>query len=175
MLAIAQANTIQFVDNGSGVSNGSVYVGPYDLLNDGQAIKGTCFTDDLQVAPPYIWDASVYRVTDFSEPERKKLLEAEWLNQQFAVNTDWEGIHEGIWDIFGASYASANALLWKPRAEANYGTVSWDSFYVLVPSPARLTQSFLVETAAPEAASGGLTAIGYLFVILAIIRRKVMR
>jgi hypothetical protein len=158
LLAISlSASTIQFVNPGSGANNGSVYVGPYNLLEDGTPIQGTCITWDLIVGPPFVWDAQREYLSDFTEPQRTKLLEAEWLTLQFIQGQDWAPIHQAIWDIFGAGYTDSSTLSWERQAQQNYGSVDPYGFYLLVPNPVDFTQSFIVQT--PEPATLGLIGL----------------
>ena len=145
LLAITlSANTITFVNAPTGQT------GPYNLLEDARAIQGTCISWNLLVAPPYTWEATEYRVADFSDPMRTELLEAAWLNTQFAVNPDTVSIHQAIWDLFGATYTDSSTLQWERRAEQNYGSIDPYGFYLLVPNQANFTQSFLVQEGVPE-------------------------
>jgi len=161
---LAFADTIDFVGM-TGVSNGSVYVGPYSLTDNGVSILGTCITFNLEVGPPYEWTASLEGLGDFTDPMYTELLEAEWLNLKFSSNTDWVGIHQAIWDLFGASYNDVDTKGWVSQAKvaANWSSVDPTSFGVLVPQPENATQWFLVtdSKSAPEPslfflAGGGL-------------------
>ena len=148
LAATANASTVDFLNAGTGVNDGVDYVGPYVLSVDGITTAGTCITFDQRVGPPYEWLAAIETVADFSEPVRTELLEAEWLNTQFAGSPDTVGIHHGIWDIFGASYADGEP--WAALASANYGTVDQNSFDVLAPTQANFTQTFLIPAKKPE-------------------------
>jgi len=156
--AVAQASTVQFVSAGSGANDGADYVGPYNLLIDGQPVKGTCISYDLRVGPPNTWTATAEPVSDFAPEYQVKLLEAEWLNHQFATSNDTVGIHHAIWNLFGATYAGTGQ--WLSEAQQNYRSVDPNSFDLLVPVPANYTQSFLIEHPTPEPATVILLALG---------------
>jgi hypothetical protein len=145
ILAVAAcgAATITFVDAPTG------YAGPYRLLEDGRPIWGTCYNFTFHVAPPYVWEAQEYQVTDFSDPEPTNLLEAEWLNTQFAASPDTVGIHQAIWDLFGSAFTDAGTLAWEQSAQRNYGSIDPATFYMLIPAAATSIQPFLVTRADP--------------------------
>jgi|ERR1035441_3718161 hypothetical protein len=161
-VALASASTVTFLGT-SGANNGSVFVGPYSLIEDDLYISGTCISFDLHVGPPWTWQAEREYIGSFSGPMRTELLEAEWLNQQFASNSDWAGIQQAIWTLFGAGYSDPDTLSWVARSEANWGSVDPNSFYVLVPVTLDETQSYLVDVPEPGMfwlIGGGLVAIG---------------
>ena len=159
--AALSASTITFVGPGTGATDGSVYVGPYDLTVDGLPIKATCFTYDLHVGPPYEWPADVVTMGAFSGNELTKLEEAAWLVEQFAASTDWAGIHHGIWDIFGAGFTDPDSLGWMTAAEVHYGTVDPSQWDVVVPVNSEEAQHFL-ERVVPEPGNGEAVFIGIL-------------
>lgn len=142
---LAFADTIDFTGT-AGVSNGTTYVGPYNLTDDGVAILGTCITFNLEVGPPYEWTADLEGLGSFTDPMKTELIEAEWLNLQFSSSSDWVGIHQAIWDLFGASFSDSDTLKWVGQAEtkSNWSTVDTTSFGVLVPQPEDVAQWFLV-------------------------------
>lgn len=177
MASVLSAATVVFVNAGSGnsgngLSNGSYYVGPYNLLVDGVPEQGTCISWNLEVGPPFTWQANV--VDAFSFADSTVILQSEWLNLQFATRPDWIQIHQAIWDLFGASYSDSATLnlLAAARTPANFMSVDPASFGVLVPIPSDLTQSFLVPTSTPEPGTAGLLFLGVVGVILGRIKRK---
>lgn len=162
-----------FVDGGVGVSNGTALVGPYDLTADGQTIQGVCISFDLEVGPPYVWTADWFSGASFTQPQLGKLEEADWLVLQFGTQPTnaWVGIHQAIWDIFGASFFDADTISWLAAAEINGGSVDPNSFRVLVPTVPNFTQSFIVQNTiakpTPEPAEAALVAIVLLLLIRA--------
>ena len=143
--AALSASTITFVGPGTGATDGSVYVGPYDLTVDGVPVKATCFTYDLHVGPPYEWQADVMTMGAFAGDELIHLEEAAWLVEQFDTSTDWAGIHDGIWRIFGTGFTDADSLGWMQVAQLNYGTVDPRGWDVIVPVNTDEAQHFLVR------------------------------
>ena len=144
----ASADTIQFLGSLTQENNGIYYVGPYNLLDNGVPILGTCITWNLEVGPPYSWQATDYQLVDFSAPVQQELEEAEWLNLQFSTQplAYWPYVHQAIWDIFGANYSDSFTLSWETEAQENYQAAG--KFSVLIPNEEDLTQSFLVPAAA---------------------------
>jgi hypothetical protein len=160
---------VDFV-NGSGYSGGSsYYVGPYNLLLNGDPILGTCISVNQHVDNGETWQAHETPVVDFADPVPYQ--EAQWLNLQFGIlsQTHWVAIQQAIWDIFAPNTftdSATLAYLGQAQNPSNYQLAGY-SFSVLVPIPgtqnpqsAGLPQAFLVNVVpradlapAPEPAS----------------------
>jgi hypothetical protein len=164
-LPVTQTQTVdvQFINAGSGVNDGTAYVGPYTLRVDGVETPGTCVSWDLRVAPPWEWTADVYLATDFPALLAEDYMAAWWLDLQFAVHQDGAttvAIHHGIWDLFGADYS--DGWQWAALARVNYQLVDPNTFRVLVPVREEYTQTFMVpvESGVPEPVTWMLVGIG---------------
>jgi hypothetical protein len=144
----------------------TLFPGPINLLLDGQPVLGTCISPDLYVIDS--WEVNVLKLTDFPADQRTSLLEAGWLSKQFAVNSDWRGIHSAIWDVFGTSLPAGDP--WLPLAAANYNTIDPNSISilvpVLVPSQIPTIQSFVItyDPDSPEPATYLLIASGLILI-----------
>lgn len=148
-------------------------VGPYgpdNLLIDDVHVLGTCINRELPVTAT--WQADLLTISDIPVIEQKTYLEAAWLNQQFALSTDWAGIHGGIYNLFGSFFAEGAP--WVALAEANYGTVDPKSFYILVATPLRIVQTFIVlpEEEVPEPASYAMVLIGLILACAFHVRNR---
>jgi hypothetical protein len=144
----------------------NIYVGPYDLTVDGVPVVGTCISWDLEVGPPWSWEANKIIMDAIPTDQVATYLEAEWLNQQFDHSTDWVGIHKTIWALFGAPYSDPDTIGWEQAAEQNYPSVA-NSFYMLFPENIGEAQAFLVTVPEPTMLvliGGGLLFIGLLSV-----------
>jgi hypothetical protein len=133
--------------------------GPVNLLVDQVNAVGVCINRDVPITET--WQADLLTLNDIPVSDQKTYLEAAWLNQQFGLSTDWEGIHEGIWNLFG-SYRPEGTP-WVALAEANYATVDPASFYILVATPLRSVQTFIValpDEESPEPATYATMLIG---------------
>lgn len=136
--------------------------GPVDLLVDNvNTIIATCIDRNLPIIPT--WQADLLTLNSVPVADRKVYLEAAWLNQQFALSSDWQGIHDGIWNLFG-SYR-ADGAPWVALAEANYQTIDPQSVRLLVATPAYNVQTFIVlpDTEVPEPATYAAMLIGLVF------------
>jgi len=163
---VASATPVQYIGHRS-TNDGSVFVGPYTLLVDGQLMLGTCLSRGIAVASG--WQADVVAPADFDGPTEILYLQAEWLNLQFDLfPTQTVGIHHGIWNLFGSSYT--DGAPWVALASANYGSVDPNSFRVLVPRQAGASQTFLIDNSAPEAGTLLLTGIGLLLLAKSKVR-----
>jgi hypothetical protein len=167
---LCSAATIQFLGPSTGVNDGTDYVGPYNLLVDGNPVEGFCINFNIQVGPPYTWDGSVENISIFTDPMVSSLLEAEYLSHQFSVSptSDWPGIHHAIWNLFGANYPDASG--WLTDASVNYGTLDLNSFSIIVPNVPGYAQSFIIPPT-PEPASGLLMLGGMILVVAGKLRR----
>ena len=167
-LALANPVSVTFVDPPTGVeiNNGSVYVGPHALTIDGLLVLGTNISWDLELEPPYTWDAG-----ETPLPNTQPFLSIAWLDLQFSSSSDWAGIQDAIWDESGASYADANTLSWLASANdpANYGSVNRWGFEILQPDIAGYIPSFIIQS--PEPATFLLIGMG--LVGLSIVRRRI--
>jgi hypothetical protein len=139
-------------------SNGSSYVGPYNLTINGVSTLGTCITDTIDINTNFTWKAVEVSPSFYTGAIYTNLLQAEWLNQRFGVvassdTADWVGIHQAIWDLFDpGKYTDSTTMTWLNAAQtpSHYNSVSPTSFYVLVPEPnyqlnQGVSQSFLVQ------------------------------
>jgi hypothetical protein len=136
--------------------------GPVDLLVDQvKVIVAACINRDLPIAAT--WEANLLTLNDFPVSDQKTYLEAAWLNQQFAVNSDWQGIHQGIWNLFGSF--RPEGVPWDALAEANYLTIDPKTVRLLVATPAYFVQTFIVlpDTEVPEPATYAAMLIGLVF------------
>ena len=116
-LPVTQIVDVQFINAGSGVNDGTAYVGPYTLIVE--AIGHGAFSD-------------VYLATDFPALLAEDYMAAWWLDLQFAVHQDGAttvAIHHGIWDLFGADYS--DGWQWAALARVNYQLVDPNTFRVL--------------------------------------------
>ena len=123
---------------------------------DGIPALGTCIDASVEVAST--WQAYFYDPSEAAQPLQTELQEAQWLNAQFSSSPDWVGIHQAIWDIFGAAYGDLGTLAWLSSAQANYSSIDPSSFSLLQPVPDGASQRFLVETA-PEPTMFGLVGL----------------
>src|ERR1039457_7066645 len=125
VLAFATPVSVTFLGSSTQANNGSFYVGPYNLTVDGAPVLGTCVNWDLEVGPPYSWEAN-----ELPLPNTQQFLSAVWLTEQFIGYPDWVSIHQAIWDEFGASYSDPTTLGWLAQANnpANYGSVDASNF-----------------------------------------------
>lgn len=132
-----------------------VYVGPlgpsgpdYLLMDQVNAVIGTCINRDIPIAA--MWEANILTLNDVPVSDRKSYLEAAWLNQQFALSSDWQGIHDGIWNLFGSF--RQDGVPWDTLAAANYQTIDPQTVRLLVSVPALTVQTFILlpDTSAPE-------------------------
>jgi hypothetical protein len=131
-VVLLPASTIQFISAGP-QNNGVEYVGPYSLTIDGIPVLADCVSPSLPVAPPYTWQADLVPIVDYTGSAETTLLEQQWLNTQFAVNSDWVGIQQAIWYLSGADYSDSDTLGWIALAQANYGSVNTAAVTVIVP------------------------------------------
>jgi hypothetical protein len=144
-------------------------VGPYgpdNLLVDGIPELGTCVNIDLPILPT--WVADLVPISALPLADQKTYLEAEWLNEQFAKDSDWMGIHHGIWNLFSTNFADGQP--WDILAAANYTSVDPKSFAILIPDPRYVVQVLLIQfpsNEAPEPATGMMIAIGVILVACA--------
>jgi hypothetical protein len=173
--ALASASTIQFIGPVTSVNDGADYVGPYAFKVDGIDMTGICINSNINVGPPFTWDATLEPLNFFPQSQQTLLLEADYLALQFAVNSDWVGLHHAIWDLFGASYPGTSA--WIQAAQDHYGQVDPSTFQVLVPNPVSAAQSFIVQvtpTEAPEVETSFLLLAGLSLIFLSrqLKRRK---
>jgi hypothetical protein len=156
LVAVLPAATVDFISAGP-QNNGTDYVGPYSLTVDGIPILGDCISPFQTVAPPYTWQASIIPL-----PLTVPLLEQAWLDEQYAINSDWVGIQQAVWDLSGTSYSDSDTLGWETAAAVNYSSVDPSEFYLIVPTD-QDAQTFLIQVT-PE--PGTLLLIGCgLFVV----------
>lgn len=158
--ATANPILVTFVGPQQNVTNANgVYVGPYSLLLDSDPIFATCISFDQHVAGGETWLADLEPLSYFTPAQQISLLKAQYLNGAFAFYPDWVGIHQAIWNIFGATFATSEGGAqtptgyWVNEANTNYLSVNPTSFNVLVPENGSqiplsmgLPQSFLINT-----------------------------
>jgi len=176
---LANTETIQFTGPTTGASNGSVAVGPYNLIIDGIATTGVCITFDVDITAGQIWQAETKTVTDFSNSQT--LLEAEYLIQQFATSTDWVYIHQAIWDTQEPGTFTDNiTLAWLSQAQTNYIFVNPNSFSIQVPVPTNASQFFITQNdppigKVPEITPFSLITFGGFCISLGVFIRKLRK
>jgi hypothetical protein len=166
---LCSATTITFIGPTTNTTDGNAYVGPYTLEVDGQYVQGVCINSNLEVGPPWIWDANIDPFAIFAEPTLQQLEEQAWLDEQFAVQpeSNWVPIQHAIWDLTGtANYTDIGT--WISQAQSSYGSVNPGNWDLIVPNPQNAAQSFLVDAVVvtPEPNSflligGALLALGF--------------
>jgi hypothetical protein len=169
---------ITFLGTGPGdlPNNGTpdTWTGPYSLSDNGVNILATCFlySDDMSVGET--WTATLESVVGL--PNETQLLEAEWLNQQFAVSpASTVAIQQAIWDIFQPN--TFPEATWLSRADMEYGTVDPASFDILVAiglgSTGSVPQNFLVPLAVTTTPEPSLClVVGAILVFFGLIGKK---
>jgi len=143
-------------DNGGSYTNGSVYVGPYNLtlgVNPNTSpLFAPCFSDNLEVNGGETWYATEEGLTSYpwpSTPVFNDLKQIAWLDSNFPDTTEGSinpatvvPIQQAIWDlgnqISGTTqqYTDPATELWLSLALLNYGagsTAFYNQFILLVP------------------------------------------
>ena len=172
-------------NDGGNITNGSQYVGPYDLTLNGNAITAVCVSLNQEVYPGETWQVNADTVADFSQPDQNKYLQAEWLRQQFPLfANDTAGIQQAGWDIFmnpgdPGYFTDSNTLHWLSLAQSNYNSVDPLSFSILVPitdsqipQSAGQPQTFITNRVAETPESGTLVEAGTGIILAVLCWRK---
>jgi hypothetical protein len=162
--------TVKLVDAGHpALSDGHYYVGPYDLLINGQTVAALCidFSDDTN--PGTSWIAYLSQVGgDISHTynpsfDVKYQEEAYLFSLITEAGADRKDIQHAAWAITGGYAANAAAQHYINLAVANYSTLDLAG-YEIVSGINRHNheQEFLihVDPVAPEPASFALLGLG---------------
>jgi hypothetical protein len=162
--------TVKLVDAGHpALSDGHYYVGPYDLLINGQTVAALCidFSDDTNLGTS--WTAYLSDVGgDISRTyhpsfDVKYQQEAYLFSLITEAGADRKDIQHAAWAITGGYTANAAAQHYINLAAANYSTLDLAG-YEIVSGINRWNheQEFLihVDPVAPEPASFALLGLG---------------
>jgi len=134
---VASADNVPLtINNGGNVTDGGVYVGPYNFTSNGHSLQLICDTFENDVFPPETWMATTTNLSNlggtlFGNPASSlyspnyttQYQEAAWLAQQMFANLSntqvVADIQWAIWDIFDAGKCGTQVSNCDP-----YGTPS---------------------------------------------------
>ena len=188
LTASAFANLVDMTFNSAGpLSQGGVYVGPYNLTVANQYLKLVCndFTDEISAGQS--WTANVHTFNDLSQTKyaadgAQAYDQAGWLYEQGLLNpSQWGDIHNALWAVFNptATEASggwtAGAATWLASAEQQTFTANeFNGLSIYTPtqlSGSGAPQEFFggapTVAAVPEPGIGILLGLGLLGVVVA--------
>jgi PEP-CTERM motif len=127
--ASASADTLSLtINDGGAITDGGVYVGPYDFTSGGQTLHLICDTFANDVFPPETWNATTTNIpnlsaTLFGQSNLAGYQEVAWLAQQMFANLSnaqtVADIQWAIWDVFDAGSCGTGVSNCDP-----YGTPS---------------------------------------------------
>jgi hypothetical protein len=138
LLATPVFFNVNFI-NGGNITNGTDYVGPYNLTVNNIPISGPCISFFDDVYNGEVWEATEVPITNFSGSEFIQLEEASWLNTQFAIQPNQTiAIQQAIWIIFNTPSTSFSEDILETnnfvlQSELNYDTINLSAFQILVP------------------------------------------
>lgn len=163
--------TVKLADAGHpALSDGSYYVGPYDLLINGQTIAALCvdFSDESTIGTS--WTAYLSQVGgDISKTYHPTFAmqyeqEAYLFSLIAQPGADRIDIQHAAWAITGGFTADSAAQQYVDLAEDNYSTLNLAGYEIVSGINSRNhQQEFLIHTpdpVAPEPASLGLFGLG---------------
>jgi len=164
--------TVKLVDAGHPpLSDGHYYVGPYDLLINGQTVAALCidFADRTNIGQS--WTAYLSNVGGDISHTYHPTFDVKYQEEAYLYSlitqpgADRKDIQHAAWAITGGYWANSDAQYYVDLAAANYDTldlagyqivsgINWDNH----------EQEFLIYTppcpTAPEPASLGLFGLG---------------
>jgi len=190
LAAIAGTSSANLVDmtfnSPNGISQGGVYVGPYNFTVAGQFAKLVCNDFASEISAGEQWQANVYNFSDLSQAKFASdgvlaYEQAAWIYEQGLLNPNqWGDIHYALWAVFNPTPVEASsgwttgAAAWLSAAE--HQTFTANEFAgIEVYTPTQLSgpgapQEFFGGTptvaAVPEPGVGSLLGLGALGVVV---------
>ncbi len=172
--------TVHLVDTGNGVSDGTFFVGPYDITINGSSYKAMCYdiADDETVGDT--WTANKLSITDvtggggqFSPMSNSsfKYQEVAYL-ASFSPSTAAAQIdlQHAVWSLFAPAAVTITAGVQSWLTNATAHAASYDSSHVsFLEAPNH--QAVIVTSPEPSAASLLLIGAGLWLVSRFILRR----
>jgi hypothetical protein len=179
----ASAATVQFVGSGS-LTDGSHYIGPYQLNVDGRDVPAMCFDFQHTVSAGQTWEAQLLALTGLGgayftgvTDYQARYEEEAWLYSQLVGTSDAQariGIQHAAWMLFTLAATEGGAGPWMAAAAAaraaGFPGLNLADYRVVVPLPdGPQVQGFLIAAppaAVPEPSSFFLAGCGMLLVAL---------
>jgi hypothetical protein len=159
--ATASANSVSLtINNGGSITDGGVYVGPYNFTSNGQSLQLICDIFQNEVDPPETWTASTGTVGSagtglLGSLNSTQYLEVAWLAEQMfsAPNAQTvKDIQWAIWDIGDPGISNSeqygtpsnptgnaadpkgiNGWLAAAQNPSNYGTGNYSNLVIYTP------------------------------------------
>lgn len=164
--------TVKLVDVGHPpLSDGHYYVGPYDLLINGQTVAALCidFADRTSVGQS--WTAYISDVGGDISHTYHPTFDVKYQQEAYLYSlitqpgADRKDIQHAAWAITGGYYANSAAQYYVNLAKANYDTLDLAGFQIVSGiNWDNHEQEFLIynpcDPVAPEPASLGLFGLG---------------
>jgi hypothetical protein len=125
LATIAAADTIVFKGMPTGVTDGSLYVMPYQLTVDGVTLTVTCYDNYDEVQTGDTWQAQILTIQEaavsgfFSEnDETARYKRIAWLSARNYANSDQQiALQHAIWNVFGSAYETDGSMLYETAAD----------------------------------------------------------